>query len=122
MATGLGAGADWAMTQSLQLLGSGRGAPREHSRAGGFAMTAHLHRDSHTGRLCGFEYQMRPALSLTDSMNTLLSLFELDVQDETRRHCDLTYKFSGYKFLHDFAITENYYVLVRPCAADDLHV
>lgn len=104
--------------------GGGVPLPEELLSAEGDAVTAHPKLDPSTGRLCLFSYRVRPeprnSLSGSPPISTDITFWEFDEEtlnqavpggDQDPRK--VTHTLTGFAFLHDFAITENYYVVFQ---------
>lgn len=102
-------------------LGSAAHLPRELLAAGGDALTAHPHVDSNTGRLVTFSYRVKPSVGqppLPPYINTTLTFWELGPDCAPVASKDFTLR--GFAFLHDFAVTEDYYVIFQnPVTVDN---
>ncbi|KAK3267487.1 hypothetical protein CYMTET_23959, partial [Cymbomonas tetramitiformis] len=76
----------------------------------GNPFSAHPKIDPETGRLVTFSYQICLGGSLkSGGLQTRFTIYELDQQYRVQRR--LEHEFPGYAFMHDFAITKNYYVM-----------
>jgi all-trans-8'-apo-beta-carotenal 15,15'-oxygenase len=96
--------------------------PEELLNAQGDAVTAHPKLDPITGRLCLFSYRVRPepknSLSGSPPISTDITFWEFDEETLNQVQGDkaprkVTHTLKGFAFLHDFAITENYYVIFQ---------
>lgn len=87
--------------------------PEELLNAGGDAVTAHPKIDPVTGRLCLFSYRVRPEPLLSGSppISTDITFWEFD--EDMLNPRKVTHTVKGFAFLHDFAITDNYYVIFQ---------
>jgi carotenoid cleavage dioxygenase-like enzyme len=87
--------------------------------AGGDAMTAHPHVDPTTGNLVTFTYRVRPAPPSAATggvplMATDVTFYELDpATGLPAAGGQASHTLPGFAFVHDFAMTENYYVLFQ---------
>lgn len=106
--------------------GAGAAAlPAELLQAGGDAVTAHPSVDPVTGRLVFFSYRVRPVVPSAlgkPPVETELTFWEVeegssgDMRAVQRQRLTI----SGFAFLHDFALTENYYVIFQnPVTVDN---
>lgn len=101
-----------------QRLGNGPYMPRELLAAGGDAMTAHPHVDSNTGHLVSFSYQVGPQL-FPPSLKTALTFWEFTPEFEVA--AKTSFELDGFAFLHDFAITKNFFVVFQnPVTVDNV--
>lgn len=104
-----------------QRLGVARHLAPELLQAGGDAVTAHPHIDAATGRLVTFSYRVRPVLPSAPGQPataTDITFWELD--DRCKPVATKTFTLRGFAFLHDFALTENYYVIFQnPVTVDN---
>jgi all-trans-8'-apo-beta-carotenal 15,15'-oxygenase len=103
--------------------------PPELLAAGGDAVTAHPHVCAATGRLVTFSYRVRPVLPsgpggapfVTDI--TFLELEQNENGDANGHAAPVAtrrYTLPGFAFLHDFALTEHYYVVFQnPVTVDN---
>lgn len=98
--------------------GAAQHMPGELYAAGGDAVTAHPHVDPATGRLVTFSYRVGPS-SRPPFLGTSLTFWELE-QDFSVA-AQRSYELEGFAFLHDFAMTENYYLVFQnPVTVDNL--
>ncbi len=126
-----------SMFATLTRLAQGRSAPAasaalsdDQVSAGGDAVTAHPHICPRTGRLVTFSYKVRPILPSSPSeapFVTDFTFYELESYEaenkETKMRPAATRKYTlpGFAFLHDFALTENYYVIFQnPVTVENL--
>eukprot|EP00521_Asterionellopsis_glacialis_P011083 CAMPEP_0195309494 /NCGR_PEP_ID=MMETSP0707-20130614/38763_1 /TAXON_ID=33640 /ORGANISM="Asterionellopsis glacialis, Strain CCMP134" /LENGTH=596 /DNA_ID=CAMNT_0040373791 /DNA_START=57 /DNA_END=1847 /DNA_ORIENTATION=+ len=75
---------------------------------------AHYRYDARTGNIANFGVQLDPS-----SGNTLVDLWEFDDSMESIRPDQVLFVFQGAGVIHDFCITENWYVFVMPPASVD---
>ncbi|PRW59430.1 Apocarotenoid-15,15 -oxygenase [Chlorella sorokiniana] len=105
-----------------QRLGSAQHMPPELFNAGGDAVTAHPHVDSSTGRLVTFSYKVGPSIRqppLPPWLGTELNFLELEADFSVA--AQRTFHLAGFAFLHDMAVTPNYYVVFQnPVTVDNL--
>lgn len=101
---------------------AGAALPREMTEVGGDALTAHPSIDPSTGRLVTFSYRIRPILPSKPGQPpfvTDVTFWELEKDASTPKYKQ-TYTLPGFAFLHDFAITERYYVIFQnPVTVDN---
>jgi len=97
--------------------------PETLTNAGGWAMTAHPKICPRTGRLVTFSYTMRigvldPSDVAFPPMYSQIRFMEFDDTDRPPK-AERTVKLPGYCFLHDFAITDDHYVVfINPVTVD----
>ncbi len=122
----LGSSQSNSMFAGLTRFAQGRSAPAASAAlsdaqvsAGGDAVTAHPHICPRTGRLVTFSYRVRPILPSSPSeapFVTDFTFYELENDDATGKVLPAAtkkYTLPGFAFLHDFALTENYYVIFQ---------
>jgi all-trans-8'-apo-beta-carotenal 15,15'-oxygenase len=123
----MGAMARFAQKMSGEEIFSGQGHPLPAAlmNAGGWAMTAHPSICPTTGRLVTFSYTMRigvldPREISFPPMYTEVRFMEFDSsRPDESPVVSRTIKLPGYAFLHDFALTENHYVIfLNPVTVD----
>ncbi|KAG7675184.1 hypothetical protein Ndes2526B_g08043 [Nannochloris sp. 'desiccata'] len=116
-----------SMFAAFTRLAQGRAAPAasaalsdEQISAGGTAVTAHPHICPSTGRLVTFSYRVRPIVPSSPNeapFVTDITFYELENDAENtgkmRSAATREYTLPGFAFLHDFALTENYYVIFQ---------
>jgi len=96
--------------------------PPELLQAGGDAVTAHPSIDPVTGRMVLTSYRVRPVLPSAPgrpAIETEITFWELgsDLKPVSQRLISI----SGFAFLHDFALTENYYIIFQnPVEVDNV--
>lgn len=99
--------------------------PAELLAAGGDAVTAHPHVCAATGRLVTFSYRVRPVLPSAPGeapFVTDITFLELEPSSDNGKVPVATrrYTLPGFAFLHDFALTEHYYVVFQnPVTVDN---
>jgi len=97
--------------------------PETLTNAGGWAMTAHPKICPRTGRLVTFSYTMRigvldPSDVAFPPMYSQIRFMEFDDTDRPPK-TERTVKLPGYCFLHDFAITDDHYIVfINPVTVD----
>lgn len=103
--------------------------PKQALCAGGDAVTAHPHIDPSTGRMVLFSYQVRPDISSLlekdgSLMVTDISFVEVDGTSSSAQHQHLAtaqHTLRGFAFIHDFVLTENYYIVFQnPVTVDNI--
>ena len=130
----LGSQKNNSMIAGFQRLAQGRNGPGSAGAAassalsdtflsaGGDAVTAHPHICPITGRLVTFSYRVRPSVPSSPGQPPLvtdISFFELE-ESTMKPVVQRKYTLPGFAFLHDFAITENYYVIFQnPVTVDN---
>lgn len=123
----MGAMARFAQKISGEEIFAGQGHPLPEAlmNAGGWAMTAHPSVCPITGRLVTFSYTMRigvldPNELSFPPMFTEIRFMEFDSSGTHEPPVVArTVKLPGYAFLHDFAVTENHYVIfLNPVTVD----
>jgi len=100
---------------------AGAALPREVTGVGGDAVTAHPSIDPSTGRLVTFSYRVRPVVPTKmgqPPFATDITFWELE-NGSTPKYKQ-THTLPGFAFLHDFAITESYYIIFQnPVTVDN---
>ncbi|KAL4425965.1 hypothetical protein ABPG75_009981 [Micractinium tetrahymenae] len=107
------------VTQAMQeRAGAAQHMPEELYAAGGDAVTAHPHVDPATGRLVTFSYRVGPS-ARPPFLGTELTFWELDQDFGVAAW--RSFELAGFAFLHDFALTESYFVVFQnPVTVDNL--
>ncbi|KAL6761226.1 retinal pigment epithelial membrane protein-domain-containing protein [Haematococcus lacustris] len=111
--------ANAALGRVQHALGNNRLLPVEQMQGGGDAFTAHPHVDPATNRLLTFTYRIKPGAINPLDTETEFRFWEIDPHWNVVA-CK-TWQMPDYGFMHDFAFTENYYILFQgPVETDQL--
>eukprot|EP00890_Picochlorum_soloecismus_P003127 jgi/Picsp_1/3815/NSC_01327-R1_retinal pigment epithelial membrane protein len=102
------------------------GLPEELTLPGGDAVSAHPH--MHNGRMITFSYKIKPGfldnnVNFDAPLHTELTFHEFSAPESgTVKLVDQKiYNIPGFAFLHDFAVTESYYVIFQnPVTVDNV--
>ena len=101
--------------------------PEELTEPSGEAVTAHPKIDPELDRMVTFSYQIKPGYidmrSVKDiPLYTELQLLEFEEKSDGVKLCSrVSHKMHGFAFLHDFALTQNYFVIFQnPVTVDNV--
>ncbi|CAD7695684.1 unnamed protein product [Ostreobium quekettii] len=112
--SGLGNLANNALGKALAILRSG--PPGIRIRLGGDAVSGHSRKDPENNRMVTYSYRLQ--LSPKHGLITKLKFYEFD--DRFTVISETEYDVEGYAFIHDFALTKNYYVIPQNPVSFDI--